>query len=57
MLVDAMVAHGDPDSVAETVRAHLAAGADHVTFLVDGTDVEAAMNQLETVAPALAGLR
>jgi probable F420-dependent oxidoreductase len=56
-LVDAMVAHGDPDSVAETVRAHLAAGADHVTFLVDGSDFEAAMNQLETVAPALAGLR
>jgi probable F420-dependent oxidoreductase len=55
-LVDAMVAHGDPDSVAETVRAHLAAGADHVTFLVDGSDFEAAMNQLETVAPALTDL-
>lgn len=55
-LVDAMVAHGDPDAVAETVRAHLAAGADHVTFLVDGSDFEAAMNQLETVAPALAVL-
>jgi alkanesulfonate monooxygenase SsuD/methylene tetrahydromethanopterin reductase-like flavin-dependent oxidoreductase (luciferase family) len=52
-----MVAHGDPDSVAQTVRAHLAAGADHVTFLVDGSDFEEAMNQLETVAPALAGLR
>jgi probable F420-dependent oxidoreductase len=56
-LVDAMVAHGDPDSVAETVRAHLAAGADHVTFLVDGRDFAGAMKQLETVAPALAGLR
>jgi alkanesulfonate monooxygenase SsuD/methylene tetrahydromethanopterin reductase-like flavin-dependent oxidoreductase (luciferase family) len=51
------VAHGDPDSVAETVRAHLAAGADHVTFLVGGSDLESAMKQLDTVAPALAGLR
>ena len=55
-LVDAMVAHGDPDSVAETVRAHLAAGADHVTLLVDGSDFDAAMSQLETVAPSLAAL-
>jgi probable F420-dependent oxidoreductase len=56
-LVDAMVAHGDPDSVAQTVRAHLSAGADHVTFLVDGSDLDAAINQLERVAPALAGIR
>ena len=27
-LVDAMVAHGDADSIAAAVRAHLTAGAD-----------------------------
>ena len=55
-LVDAMVAHGDPDSVAAKVREHLAAGADHVTLLGDGSAFEAAMSQLEHVAPALTGL-
>jgi len=55
-LVDAMVAHGDADSVAAKVGAHLAAGADHVTLLAAGSDLEALMTQLESVAPALAGL-
>jgi probable F420-dependent oxidoreductase len=55
-LVDAMVAHGDPDSVAAKVREHLAAGADHVTLLGDGSDFGTAMSHLERVAPALAGL-
>jgi probable F420-dependent oxidoreductase len=55
-LVDAMVAHGDPDSVAARVREHLAAGADHVALLGDGSAFEAGMSQLERVAPALAGL-
>lgn len=55
-LVDSMVAHGDPDSVAAKVSEHLAAGADHVALLGDGSDYELAMSQLERVAPALAGL-
>ncbi|WHT21162.1 TIGR03620 family F420-dependent LLM class oxidoreductase [Crossiella sp. CA-258035] len=33
-LVDAMVAHGDPDQVAERVRAQFEAGADHVCVSV-----------------------
>jgi len=32
-LVSAIVAHGDPESIAATVAAHLAAGADHVILL------------------------
>ena len=55
-LVDAMVAHGDADSIAAAVRAHLTAGADHVTFLIDGSDYDVAMSQLEAIAPAFADL-
>lgn len=32
-VVDTLVAHGTPHSIAEKVHAHLAAGADHVTLL------------------------
>jgi probable F420-dependent oxidoreductase len=32
-IVDALVAHGTPDSIAEKIRQHLTAGADHVTLL------------------------
>jgi probable F420-dependent oxidoreductase len=56
-LVDAIVAHGDPDTIAARVRGHLAAGADHVTLLLSiGTDFTAGIDQLEQLAPALVGL-
>jgi hypothetical protein len=33
--VDAVVAWGGPDAIAERVRVHLDAGADHVCVLLD----------------------
>jgi len=56
-VVDALVAHGGPDTIAAKVRAHLAAGADHVTLLLPiGTEFASGIDQLTSVAPALAGL-
>jgi probable F420-dependent oxidoreductase len=56
-LVDAAIAHGDPDAIAGKVREHIAAGADHVTLLLPiGGEFTAGVTQLERVAPALAEL-
>jgi probable F420-dependent oxidoreductase len=56
-LVDAIVAHGDPDAIAAKVREHLAAGADHVTLLPPiGTDFSAGVDRLEHITPALVGV-
>lgn len=58
-LVDAIVGWGSPDAVAERVRAHLGAGADHVAIQPlspGGPDLDDALRQLELLAPAL-GLR
>jgi probable F420-dependent oxidoreductase len=55
-LVDALVAHGDPDSIAAAAAAHRAAGADHVILLPSSaisTDLATALSQLEHLAPAL----
>ncbi|GII66159.1 LLM class F420-dependent oxidoreductase [Sphaerisporangium krabiense] len=54
-LVDAIVPWGDPDTVAERVRAHHEAGADHVCVqpLADTTD--ACVEQLRRLAPAVLG--
>jgi alkanesulfonate monooxygenase SsuD/methylene tetrahydromethanopterin reductase-like flavin-dependent oxidoreductase (luciferase family) len=37
-LIDAVIPHGSPERVAETVRAHLDAGADHVCLQPLGAD-------------------
>ncbi|NUT11045.1 MAG: LLM class F420-dependent oxidoreductase [Nonomuraea sp.] len=58
-LTDAIVAWGDVGDVAERVRAHLAAGADHVAvqpLSAGGPDLPDALAQLGRLAPAL-GLR
>ncbi len=56
-LIDRLVAHGSADAVAEQVRAHLAAGADHVTLLAPiGTEFATGIDQLASVAPAFADL-
>ena len=52
-LVDAIVAWGDEEAVAARVRAHLAAGADHVPVQALGADPLA---QLERLAPILTAL-
>jgi probable F420-dependent oxidoreductase len=55
-LVDAIVGHGDSAAIAARVREHLAAGADQVMVMVTGTDLADGVNQLEQLAPTLAGL-
>jgi probable F420-dependent oxidoreductase len=53
-LVDAIVAHGTPDAIAASVRAHLDAGADHVVLLPPGTaDLPTGVDRLERLAPAV----
>lgn len=55
-LVDAIVAYGDVDAIADRVRAHRAAGADHVSVQVLTAD-PAALPRTEwrELAPALTG--
>ena len=55
-LVDALIGNGSPDTIAALVREHLEAGADHVALIPPGTSVEADLEQLERIAPALADL-
>jgi len=55
-LVDAIVAHGNPDSIAAAASAHRAAGADHVVLLPPGAadhDLMTGVSQLEHLAPAV----
>jgi probable F420-dependent oxidoreductase len=53
-LVEALVAFGDGEAIAGRVRAHLAAGADHVVLMVPpGGDFETGVAQLVSIAPAV----
>jgi probable F420-dependent oxidoreductase len=55
-LVNAIVAHGDPDSIAAMAAAHQAAGADHVILMPSATadlDLMAGVGQLQHLAPAV----
>ena len=53
-LVDAIVGWGDVDAIAERVRAHFDAGADHVGIQpVAGTDRGVGLDTLAALAPAL----
>ncbi|MFP4512400.1 MAG: LLM class F420-dependent oxidoreductase [Acidimicrobiales bacterium] len=55
-LVDAVVAWGDVDAIAERVRAHHEAGADHVCIQVIDSDATALpMDAWRRLAPALVG--
>ncbi|MGW7481817.1 TIGR03620 family F420-dependent LLM class oxidoreductase [Nonomuraea muscovyensis] len=54
-LTDALVAWGDPETVARRVRDHLDAGADHVAIQplgAGGPDLADALTQLRALAPA-----
>jgi probable F420-dependent oxidoreductase len=55
-LVDALVGYGDAAAIAAKVHEHLAAGADHVMVMPTGTDFADGVDQLEQLAPTLAGL-
>jgi probable F420-dependent oxidoreductase len=52
-LVDAVVGHGRLEAVADLVRAHLAAGADHVIVMMPGGDFDGGVAGLEELAPTL----
>ena len=52
-LIDAVVAHGDVETVAARVPEHLAAGADHVAVQPVSTDLAGAVAELERLAPVL----
>jgi probable F420-dependent oxidoreductase len=52
-MVDALIAWGDPPSVAGRLRRHLDAGADHVTVNVIADTPEASVEQLRALAPLL----
>lgn len=52
-LVDAIVAHGTPDALADRVRQHLRAGADHVAIQVVAADLTATARVLADLAPSL----
>ncbi len=52
-LVDALVAWGDVETVADRVRQHHAAGADHVAIQAIATDPGRALDDLRVLAPAL----
>jgi probable F420-dependent oxidoreductase len=55
-LVDAIIGHGDPASIAAKAREHHAAGADHVVVMRPmGGDYTVGVDDLERLAPALLG--
>ena len=55
-LVDGIVGHGDAAAIAAKVREHLASGADHVVIILTSNDTTDGVDQLEQLAPTLAGL-
>jgi probable F420-dependent oxidoreductase len=55
-LVDGLIAWGGAGAIAERVRAHLAAGADHVCIQPVTRDLDRALDELRELAPALLGL-
>ena len=55
-LVDAIIGHGGPGTIAATARAHLTAGADHVMVMLPGGDFSAGVDHLEHLAPTLTAI-
>ncbi len=53
-LIDALVAHGDPEHVAEQLTEHLVAGADHVCLQLVGDPGDDPLAGYGRLAPALA---
>ena len=52
-LVDALIAWGDPEAIAERIRGHLEAGADHVAVQPVTADFGRALGELRALAPTL----
>jgi probable F420-dependent oxidoreductase len=59
-LVQALVAHGDPDAIAAAAAAHRAAGADHVVLMPSAAvqrELTTGVEQLARLAPAVLQVR
>jgi probable F420-dependent oxidoreductase len=54
-LIDALVPWGDPESLAERIREHHRAGADHVAVQPLAPTLDQQLEDLRRLAPALAG--
>jgi probable F420-dependent oxidoreductase len=54
-LIDAVVPWGDPDSLAERIRAHHEAGADHVCVQPIADTLDRQIEHLRQLAPGLTG--
>jgi hypothetical protein len=48
-----LIAWGDPDAIAERIRGHLDAGADHVAVQPVTADLDRARAELHALAPTL----
>jgi probable F420-dependent oxidoreductase len=55
-VVDSLTAYGDPSHIADQVRAHLEAGADHVMIMLAGQNHTAGIQQALELAPALTAI-
>jgi probable F420-dependent oxidoreductase len=55
-VVDALVVHGRSDEIAERVRAHFAAGADHVLIQLLGSEPGFPARELAALAPVLTAI-
>lgn len=55
-LVNDVIGYGSPDAIADKVRAHLAAGADHVEVMLPTGDFAGGISQFEQLAPALTAI-
>jgi hypothetical protein len=53
VLIDALIAHGDPATAAARVTAHLAAGADHVAIQLLDSGGVAALDSFRALAAEL----
>lgn len=52
-MIDARFALGSASSIAERVKAHLDAGADHIILVTLGATLNETVNQLELLAPSI----
>jgi probable F420-dependent oxidoreductase len=55
-VVDALVAYGSLERIANQVQAHLDAGADHVMIMLNGSNYATAIEQMLALAPTLTAI-
>ena len=55
-VVDSLIAYGSPERIADQVRAHLDAGADHVMIMLNGQNYTTGIEQSLALAPTLTAI-